>query len=206
MTEAASDWVGLDWAVAGSALDGQASGDLELVMPGRSQSLVCVMDGLGHGRDAQRASEECAECLRAHVGAPLVELVNLAHESLRATRGVAMTLGLIDHTRHRLEWVAVGNVEGLVLRQGLPRGTMHDAVVLRGGVVGYRLPPLKRSEVALAPNDLIVLATDGIKSGFSAELDLSLGVQALADHIASRFSKGSDDTLVLVVRYLGGDP
>jgi negative regulator of sigma-B (phosphoserine phosphatase) len=204
MMRATGDPAGLDWAVAGSALDGEASGDLHLVIPGRPQSLVCVMDGLGHGRDARRASEECAETLRAHLGAPLTELVRQAHESLRETRGVAMTLGLIDHARDRLAWVAIGNVEGLVLRQGLPRGTMHDAVVLRGGVVGYRLPPLKVSEVALAQNDLLVFATDGIRSGFSTELDLSLGVQPLADHIAGRFSKGSGDALVLVVRYFGG--
>jgi serine/threonine protein phosphatase PrpC len=204
MTGAAGHPVGLDWAIAGSALDGHASGDLHLVIPGSSSSLVCVMDGLGHGRDAQYASEECAAALKAHLGAPLTELVQRAHESLRATRGVAMTLGLIDHDADRLEWVAIGNVEGLVLRQGLARGTMHDAVVLRGGVVGYRLPPLKRSEVALAPNDVIVLATDGIKSGFSDALDFSLGVQDLADHIAGRFTKGTDDALVLVVRYLGG--
>lgn len=206
MTGTLSGPAQLDWAVAGSALDGEASGDLHLVIPGRSQSLVCVMDGLGHGPDARLASTECAASLTAYAGAPLIDLVHQAHESLRTTRGVALTLGLIDHDASRLEWVAIGNVEGLVLRRGLPRGTMHAAVVLRGGVVGYRLPPLKRSEVALAPNDVIVLATDGIKSGFSEGLDLSLGVQELAAHIMSRFAKGSDDALVLVVRYLGGDP
>lgn len=205
MTAAASEQPKLQWAVAGSALDGEASGDLQLVIPGASQSLVCVMDGLGHGPDAKLAAEECAASLTANFGVPIIDLVNRAHESLRATRGVAMTLGLIDHDAGRLEWVAIGNVEGLVLRQGLPRGTMLDAVVLRGGVVGYRLPPLKVSAVALAPNDLIVLATDGIKSGISDRLELSRGVQELADHIASRFTKGSDDALVLVVRYLGGD-
>jgi phosphoserine phosphatase RsbX len=204
MTPAASERPGLDWAVSGSALDGDISGDLHLVIPGSSQSLVCVMDGLGHGHDARLASEECALTLKAYAGAPLSELVQRAHENLRATRGVAMTLGLIDHDADRLEWTAVGNVEGLVLRRGLPRGTMLDAVVLRGGVVGYRLPPLKLGHVALAANDVIVLATDGVKSGISEGLELSLGVQELADHIARRFTKGSDDALVLVVRYLGG--
>jgi serine/threonine protein phosphatase PrpC len=204
MTTPASEPAALDWAVTASALDGDTSGDLHLIIPGHSQSLVCVMDGLGHGHDARLASRECAEILKAHRGAPLLELVQHAHEGLRGTRGVAMTLALIDPVSGQLEWVAVGNVEGLVLRQGLPRGAMHDAVVLRGGVVGYRLPPLKVSRVALAPNDLLVFASDGIKSGFSAGLDLSLGVQELADDIARRFTKGSDDALVLVVRYLGG--
>ena len=49
-----------------------------------------------------------------------------------------------------------------------------------------------------------VLATDGIKSGFSDTLELTLGVQDLADDIVRRFGKTSDDALVLVARYLGG--
>lgn len=204
MTSAAGRTAALEWAVSGSALDGQASGDLHLVISGSPQSLVCVMDGLGHGPDAQLAAEECAAILRSQMGAPLLDLVHFAHEGLRATRGVAMTLGLIDEQRGRLEWVAIGNVEGLVLRQGLPRGTTHGAVVQRGGVVGYRLPPLKVSDVVLAAGDLIVLATDGIKSGFSDRLELSLGVPDLAEDIAQRSTKRSDDALVLVVRYLGG--
>lgn len=199
---------GLHWAVAGSALDGEASGDLHLVTAsvaaGSRRWLVGVMDGLGHGRDARRASEECAAILRENAGAPLLDLLRYAHDGLRSTRGVALTLGLIDEQTGQLEWLAIGNVEGLVLRRGLPRGPMRDAVVQRGGVVGYRLPPVKVSQVALAPGDLIVMATDGIKSGFSAGLDLALPPRELADDIARRFSKGSDDALVLVARYLGG--
>ena len=200
----AGEAAALEWAVAGSALDGNASGDLHLVVPGNPLSLVCVMDGLGHGPDAQLASEECAAILKSRMGAPLLDLIRAAHDGLRSTRGVAMTLGLIDAQRGRLEWVAIGNVEGLVLRPGLPRGPRHDAVVQRGGVVGYRLPPLKVSEVALEPNDVIVLATDGIKGGFGDQLELPLGVRDLADDIAQRFTKRSDDALVLVARYLGG--
>ena len=204
MIAAGAEGAGLEWAVAGSALDGQASGDLHLVIPGDPQWLVAVMDGLGHGHDARLASTECAAVLASQMGAPLIDLVRYAHEGLRATRGVALTLALIDERGGRLEWVAVGNVEGLVLRQGRARGPTHDAVVLRGGVVGYRLPPLKVSEVKLAPGDVLVLATDGIKSGFSDKIELSLAVRELADDIAQRFTKRSDDALVLVARYLGG--
>lgn len=208
MTSAEGQADGLEWAVSGSALDGEASGDLHLVIPGedpaRPQSLLGMMDGLGHGHDAQLASVECAAILKSQVGAPLLDLVQRAHEGLRSTRGVAMTLALIDHWRGRLEWVAVGNVEGLVIHQGLLGAPRRDAVVQRGGVVGYRLPPLKVSEVALTPGDVIVLATDGIKSAFSEKLELSIPVRDLADDISQRFGKGTDDALVLVARYLGG--
>jgi negative regulator of sigma-B (phosphoserine phosphatase) len=194
----------LEWAVAGSALDGDASGDLHLVLPGSPRSLLCVMDGLGHGIDAQRAARECAHILEANPGATLLELVRQCNDGLRATRGVAMTLGLLDAVQGELEWVAIGNVEGLVLRPGLGQGRSHAAVVQRGGVVGYRLPPLKVSQVTLAPGDLIVFATDGIKSGFHESLDLHAPAREIADDIFRRFAKTSDDALALVVRYRGG--
>jgi negative regulator of sigma-B (phosphoserine phosphatase) len=196
----------LEWAAAGSALDGTTSGDLHLVLPGSPHWLLCVMDGLGHGVDAQRASKECALILETHRDEPLLDLVRYCHEGLRSTRGVAMTLGLLDAERAQLDWVSIGNVEGLVLRTGRPRNTAYAAVVQRGGVVGYRLPPLKVSHVALAVGDVIVLATDGIKGGFHELIDLDSSAQEIADAISSRHGKTSDDALALVLRYRGGAP
>lgn len=194
-----------EWAVASTAIDGE-SGDLHCVLPGSECSIVGAIDGLGHGPEAAVAARECAAIVRAHSGAELDELVRRCHDGLRGTRGVALTLGRIDTRKELLSWVAIGNVEGLVLRRGLVRGPTLDAVLQRGGVVGYRLPGIKVSDVALEPNDLIVFATDGIKSGFATTIHLGLGVQELADQICSRFARGSDDALALVVRYLGGVP
>jgi len=161
------------------------------------------MDGLGHGPHARRAARECALILEMYAGAPLLDLVHYCHEGLRDTRGVALTLCGLDLERGDLEWLAVGNVEGLVLREGAARGRPHAAVVQRGGVVGYRLPALESNHVQLAAGDLIVLATDGIRSGFSDSVDPLLEVQQLADFIAERFARLSDDRLVLVARYTG---
>ena len=52
--------------------------------------------------------------------------------------------------------------------------------------------------------DTLILATDGIRSDFlGALLPQGDPPQALADHILARWSKQTDDALVLVVRYLG---
>ena len=192
---------GLTFGVASTALDGHASGDLHLVLPGAARSLLCVMDGLGHGPDARQAAEECAEVLCMHPSEPVLDLVQYCHEGLRSTRGVAMTLASLDMGSGELAWVAVGNVEGMVLRPGQPPGTHHGAVIQRGGVVGYRLPPLKLSTVPLEPGDVIVMATDGIRGGFSSSLDAALEPQKLAEDIVRCFSKGTDDALALVARY-----
>ena len=195
---------GLTFGFASTALDGHVSGDLHLVLPGAPRSLLCVMDGLGHGPEAREAADECAAVLRLHANAAPLDLVQYCHEGLRSTRGVAMTLATLDMSSGELAWVAIGNVEGMVLRPGQPRGSHHGAVIQRGGVVGYRLPPLKLSQVWLEPGDVIVMATDGIRSGFVSSVDVTVEPQPLAEDIVRRFSKGTDDALALVARYDGG--
>jgi phosphoserine phosphatase RsbX len=204
MSEGETAQLPFEWAVMGSALDGWASGDLHVVVPGSPRSLLAVIDGLGHGPDARRAADECAALLRANAGAGLLELVQECHTGLRATRGVAMTIAHLDVVAGSLEWLAVGNVEGIVLHQSHPRSGNRAAVIQRGGVVGYRLPPLKVSRVALDPGDLIVFATDGVRSNFAEQVDAALSAREIAETIATRFSKGSDDALVLVMRHRGG--
>ena len=78
------------------------------------------------------------------------------------------------------------------------------SIIQRGGVVGYRLPPLKQSQVWLEPSDVIVMATDGIRNGFASSVNTTLDPQRLAEEIVRRCSKGTDDALALVARYDGG--
>jgi hypothetical protein len=60
--------------------------------------------------------------------------------------------------------------------------------------------------VLLSPGDTLVMATDGVRSGFAADLPLHGSPQALADEILARDGKRTDDALVLVARYLGWEP
>lgn len=48
------------------------------------------------------------------------------------------------------------------------------------------------------------MVTDGIRSGFTADLAIASSPQEIAETILARFTKGSDDAHVVVARYLGG--
>ena len=79
----------------------------------------------------------------------------------------------------------------------------------RSGVVGYQLPPLKPAVTSMMPSDTIIFAADGIRSRFVQGLSLrhfSMKPAELADYILREHDKGTDDSLVLVVRYLGNEP
>jgi hypothetical protein len=194
------------WGAAGAAFESaDESGDLHVVVRFDHGALIAVIDGLGHGPEAAAAAREAARVLEARASEPVQGVVEQCHEELRKTRGVVMSVASLDQWSQTLAWIGVGNVEGVLLRA--KRGELADeAIVTRGGVVGYQLPPLRASVVRIQCDDTLIMWTDGVRSGFSGDLDLELAPGELAQSIIDRYGKHTDDSLVLVVRFLGSAP
>ena len=72
-----------------------------------------------------------------------------------------------------------------------------DSIMLLGGVVGFKLPPLRPSTTPVEAGDLLILATDGISDGYLPGLDPAAGPRALADRILAEHARGGDDALVV---------
>jgi phosphoserine phosphatase RsbX len=194
----------LEWAIAGAALDGQESGDLHLVAPLPHGALVALIDGLGHGAGAAEAARQAVSLLLERPHASVGQLFEHCHEGLRKTRGAVMSVATLDSKHSTIAWGGVGNVEGVLLPSTPDR--KRGAIGCRGGVVGYRLPPLKVDTLPLFPRDLLVFVTDGIGDDFVRAIPVEESPQLIADTVLAKCGKGSDDALVLVVRYLGAAP
>ncbi len=192
----------VEWGWAGRALEG-LSGDLHVVVPFDGGVLVALMDGLGHGAAAAEAAQAAVPVLKAHAFEPVAQLVQRCHEALRATRGVVMTLASFDARDSSMTWTGVGNVDAIVCRARDGRNRRDEAISTRGGVVGYRLPPLKTDRLTLARGDTLVMATDGIRSNFSSGVAMEYSPQEIAESILARYAKDSDDAHVVVARYRG---
>jgi phosphoserine phosphatase RsbX len=193
----------IDWAVASGALEHE-SGDLHVVRPFDRGVLVAAIDGLGHGPEAAHAAKAAAETLESHAGEPVTSLLERCHRRLRRTRGAVITLASLSACG-TLSWSGVGNIEGTLLRRDPHEGRRRESVLLVGGVPGHQLPPLRASELPIAPGDSLVLTTDGVRGGY---LDLLADYgrpREVAGRILEQFGKGTDDALVLVARYLGAD-
>ena len=192
----------LGWAACAAAYPGQMrSGDAFLVQETEAGVLVAVVDGLGHGEEAADAADQALASLGRTAGYSLVRSLTACHDTLRGSRGAVMTLAVLDPERSQLAWLAVGNVDAVVLRRprwGLPQSSC--AVTLRAGVVGDRLPPLREATVAMAPGDTLIAVTDGIFPSFLDDVDLSLDPRALARRVHRCYSRMDDDALVLVAR------
>jgi negative regulator of sigma-B (phosphoserine phosphatase) len=201
-TRRPSRW--LEWGAATLALPGQEeSGDRYLVQPLPSGVLVAVVDGLGHGPEAAAAARIAIEVLERHADEALLPMVNRCHRALLPTRGVVLSMAAFHVPDGTMTWLAVGNVEGVLLRAAVSATPPYESVLLRGGVVGYQLPSLSATVLPVTRGDTLIFATDGIDSRFTAGLTRSDPPQQIADRILAEHRKATDDALVLVARYLG---
>ncbi len=195
----------VEWGTAASALPGQVvSGDRCIVAPFPEGVLAAVVDGLGHGDAASLAAEIACATLARYAGEHVLSLIQRCHESLARTRGVVMSLASFNARDNTVTWAGVGNVEGVLLWARVQANRRRETILLRGGVVGYNLPPLRASTLGIARGDTLILVTDGIRGAFAENVDPADPPQEIAGRILKQYGKQTDDALVLVARYLGG--
>ncbi len=196
-----------EWGVAMRPMPGEnVSGDCHVAVCATHGLAIAVIDGLGHGPEAAHAASRAAEIVEGHPDAQPEQLVRLCHEALQGTRGAAITIASIDAHTAELVWLGVGNVQAAVLQSEVADGHGREWVPLRGGVVGYVLPALRSGRVRLERDDVLVLATDGVRPVFGGWPGPNQAPVAIAERILEDQGRDSDDALVLVARYRGGSP
>jgi len=120
------------------------------------------------------------------------------------TRGAAISAASFDWRGRVITWMGIGNVMGVLVRADPEVNPRVKQMVVHGGVVGYQLPNLHPLMVQVAPGDILILATDGVRSDFTEILPAAINPQLLADRILKEYATRSDDALVLVFQ-CGGD-
>ena len=194
----------LEWGTAAWTMAGQReSGDLAVVAAFPNGMLAAVVDGLGHGAEAARAAQAAALVLRRFAAEPIDRLIERTHEALKDTRGAVMSMARFEGPESTMTWVGVGNVDAKLMPGSGRSDHVDRSMVLHGGIVGYRLPPLRPTSVLVTPGDVLILATDGVRSDAGPPPDLSGSPEEIARRILADGNKDTDDALVLVTRYLG---
>ena len=195
-----------EYGVAKFVLPGEReSGDQHLVCCNDSGVLIAAIDGIGHGAEAANAAKGAIAVLRNGVGEPIISLVAACHEKLRLTRGVVLSIASVDVKHGLMTWLGVGNVQGVLVRADKKAG-LSETLLLRGGVVGDHLPQLQAAVLPVAQGDLLVFATDGVRTDFVRTLSAMENPQRAAERVLKGFSNGSDDALVLALRISGIHP
>jgi anti-sigma regulatory factor (Ser/Thr protein kinase) len=151
----------------------------------------------GHGPDAAAtAAIATAMFPRLAHGPPEATLSRMS-EAMRASRGAALSVAVIDEAARLTRFSGVGNVDGRVLVDGR---TEH--LIPQNGIVGHTMPAVQSSNVPWPAGARLVMYSDGITSRW--RLDAYPGLitahpALVAGVIYRDFRRDRDDATVLVL-------
>jgi phosphoserine phosphatase RsbX len=181
----------------------EISGDRACVGHSEAGVLVGVVDGLGHGADAGEAAHRAAAVLEdPATGIHVTDVLQRCHAALRGTRGAVIAVAAFPTQASHMDWLAVGNIEGVLVR-GRPGRLGREMIVQRPGIVGHHMPPLRATTLAVGAGDTLVFATDGLRREVAQAVSRRgpARLEGSAADLLEEFATGTDDALVLTARY-----
>ena len=163
----------------------------------RGGTLLCIVDGLGHGQGAEHAAMAALDFVGRRHHLPLPEIFASCDEAIRHTRGVAMSIAAVDPHTGALTYAGIGNIRARVV------GHQDRWLSSNYGIVGGGYRRLTPETVPLAPDDMLILATDGVTENFDVsgyDNEIIADVTRLAERVLADWRRETDDAAVLVFR------
>ena len=152
--------------------------------------LLALVDGLGHGPEAAKASSSAIEQLgEISLDASLQEVMEHLHHHLRGTRGAAATVCLIRGGK--IMACGVGNVEIRSAETTIP-------FVFSPGILGGRVQKFRVCEAQMRADTRLVMFSDGISTRLKLDVVRSLPPKEACAAIMEQHRKSEDDATVLV--------
>ena len=183
---------GLALAMAGES----ASGDAWTCARDGALVTILLADGLGHGDDAAAAANTALRELRT--GAEPTHLLERIHAVLRVTRGAAAAIARVDLAGGRVDYAGIGNIAGTIVD-----GHSTKSLVSMPGTLGHRLQRIRAFDYELPPGGLLVMHSDGLRSGWELKGypgALRRDPLLIAALLIRDFERGRDDVSVVVAR------
>lgn len=174
-----------------------ACGDVwHLTYEGASISAL-VIDGLGHGEEAERAGRAGAQAFALAPFADPVMLMEDMHRDMIGTRGGAVAFTQFDGTRDSLTFAGVGNIGASLIAPDKSRGLASHP-----GIVGVQYRKARPFDYAHVNGHLLIMYSDGLQSRWNLQDYPGLVHRhpaVIASVLHRDFSRGRDDATVLVV-------
>ncbi|AHM62741.1 stage II sporulation E family protein [Flammeovirgaceae bacterium 311] len=165
---------------------------------------LLVLDGLGHGPEAHKASQAAIEAYAALYQKNQALLLGQIHAEIKKTRGAVGMALQFSFEEKLLRYCGVGNISGRLLG---PEGA--KTLMSYNGIIGHIISSrINEQELSWERGRLLVLHSDGINSRW----DLSKYQQIqkhdpalIAACLYRDHSRGTDDVTVIVSKYPGID-
>ena len=143
------------------------NGDSYFIKRFDNKIISVVIDGLGHGEPAHEATQKALTYLKFNFKKSLKTIITELHNTLKKTRGIVISIALLDKQNKLLEYVGIGDTNTrLYKRDDVERS---EELINVNGVVGYRLRSYNVAKHHLSKGDILVMISDGISSKFRFE-------------------------------------
>ena len=172
------------------------NGDNYFLQRFEDKTIAAVIDGLGHGQAASEASTITRSYLVENYKKPLDVIINGLHKRLKSTRGVVISIALIDDKKGVLEFVGIGNVLTRVFNSPTPINPVKFS-----GSLGYILRNFRVFQYPWVKGNIIIMTSDGISERYDPNRDpnfLKKHPIIIANTILKEYGKAHDDATVLV--------
>ncbi|WP_426139018.1 ATP-binding SpoIIE family protein phosphatase [Pseudomonas sp. DWP3-1-2] len=156
-----------------------------------------VIDGLGHGADAEHAAREGEKAFaRQPFTSPAFTLEEM-HRAMRGTRGGAVAVAQFDGVNDSLRFVGIGNIGATLIGAEKPRGLASHP-----GIVGLQFRKAQAFDFPEVGGQLLIMYSDGLQSRWDLREYPGLEYRhpaVIAAVLHRDYCRGRDDMTVLVI-------
>ena len=158
--------------------------------------VLMVVDGLGHGELANKASNMAISYIEENLQRDIEFILKGCHERLKGTRGAVAGVAKIDLVTSELSYGGVGNIEAFIFSGG-----HMTALLSTNGIAGYNLRKVKIFVCPFYENDLLLIHSDGVSSRTDFEsFESAEDLNSAAHRIVKEYGKDHDDATILLFR------
>lgn len=181
-----------------------ACGDNWTLLTKGKQHRLAMIDGLGHGPEAEQAAVESVAAFAEIADRTPNEQLREIHKKIRKTRGAVMSIVHVDNINRQLTYCGVGNI--LTRLVNISLGAASRTFNTYNGIVGHTIPSTLNNTTMPwdAKLDMLILHSDGLSNRW----DLTRYPNILQHHsmilcaaLYKDYQRGTDDATVAVIRH-----
>ncbi|MBF8745807.1 MULTISPECIES: ATP-binding protein [Pseudomonas] len=177
--------------------DDPACGDTWHVTLADGRLSALLVDGLGHGPEAEQAALAAANAFAQHPMRDPLLLIEHLHQAMGGTRGGAVAIAQHDAHNDRLAYTGIGNIGATLVS-----GNCYRGLASLPGIVGGQYRKVQVFDYADVTGNLLILYSDGLQSRWNLQDYPGLVHRhpaVIATVLHRDFCRGRDDVTVLVI-------
>jgi anti-sigma regulatory factor (Ser/Thr protein kinase) len=177
--------------------DDPACGDTWHVTLGEQRVSALLIDGLGHGEEAERAAKAGAQAFAQSPFSAPQYLLGELHQAMNGTRGGAVAIAQYEGARDSIAFIGIGNIGATLVGGERPRGLASHP-----GIVGGQYRKGQVFDYAHVRGNLLIMFSDGLQSRWNLQAYPGLVFRhpaVIAAVLHRDFCRGRDDVTVLVL-------